>query len=370
MKARLAYLCLQATRQGQASHAHVNEIVAGLERLGWTVELFEPRHGGGGFIDSVAGRLLGALGAQIRLSRRLGAVDLLYVRTHPLALPTALVARLRRIPRIEEVNGPYGDIFVAYPWLAPVGVVLRAAMRFILKSADALIVVTPELREWLLGELGPRPVCVVSNGANVDVFHPGAKFSRSLPQPYVVFFGAFARWQGLETLLAAVELPEWPRDLNLIIAGQGAERARVEAAATRHRLVSYLGVVPYAEVPGLVAQAIASLVPKNRPGERPGVGWSPLKLFESMACGTPAVVSDLPGQAEVVRASGAGLVIPPEDPLALALAAAYILEHPAERADMGRRGREAAVRDHAWDIKARETEAVIANVLAGRARRA
>ncbi len=44
MKHKLSYVCLQTTREGQASHAHVNEIIKGLQARNWDVALFEPEH--------------------------------------------------------------------------------------------------------------------------------------------------------------------------------------------------------------------------------------------------------------------------------------------------------------------------------------
>lgn len=50
-----------------------------------------------------------------------------------------------------------------------------------------------------------------------------------LPQPYKVFFGSFAPWQGISTLLRASS--GWPEDLPLVVVGDGALRSEVERAA-------------------------------------------------------------------------------------------------------------------------------------------
>ena len=60
---RVAYLCLQATRQGQASFAHVHEIIAGLQARGWSVELEQPSY------SSEGSRLPGALGRALEFYR-------------------------------------------------------------------------------------------------------------------------------------------------------------------------------------------------------------------------------------------------------------------------------------------------------------
>ena len=63
---RVAYLCMQATQEGQASYAHVNEIINGLRRRGVAVDLFEPRQRPGRPRPGLLGRAWGFLAVQIR----------------------------------------------------------------------------------------------------------------------------------------------------------------------------------------------------------------------------------------------------------------------------------------------------------------
>jgi len=53
-----------------------------------------------------------------------------------------------------------------------------------------------------------------------------------------------------------------------------------------------------------------------------------------LACGLPVVVTDFPGQAELVRSLDAGLVVPSDDPAALAQAVAALRFDPPPRAQM------------------------------------
>jgi glycosyltransferase involved in cell wall biosynthesis len=56
---------------------------------------------------------------------------------------------------------------------------------------------------------------------------------------------------------------------------------------------------------------------------------TPQKLFESIAAGVPVVASDLPGMAEVVRASGVGVLCDPKSPAAIAAAIREVVTAPA-----------------------------------------
>ena len=99
---RLIYLCLQQTVEGQASYAHVHEIITGLERRGWTVDLREIRadrsrsHGRMYFLWHY-------LIPQFKLwSAGVPPADAVYIRADALALPAFLWARLRKLPVVQE----------------------------------------------------------------------------------------------------------------------------------------------------------------------------------------------------------------------------------------------------------------------------
>lgn len=356
---RLLYLCLQQTVEGQASYAHVHEIIAGLDRRGWLVDLREI------LADRSRRRsklyyLWHYLKPQLRLwfgsSPR---PDAMYIRADALALPAFLWARLRKVPVVQEVNGPYGDRLVAKPWLRPIARLLAALQRYQYRRSSGLIAVTPRLAQWLAREAPAQRITVIPNGANTTLFHPGASTRLATPPRYVILVGLLAKWQGIPLLLAALADPAWPRDVGLVIAGDGDDRALVEAAARKDRRVHYLGVVPYREVPGLVARSLAGLSLKTEVAGRTETGMSPLKLYETLACGVPAIVTDYHGQAEVVREYDCGIVVNQNDPAGLARAVAHMASHEDDRKTWGRRGLEAVRRNASWDQRAEATDTLL-----------
>jgi glycosyltransferase involved in cell wall biosynthesis len=246
--------------------------------------------------------------------------------------------------------------------------------------SDALIVVTPALKTSIAQHVGSKPIYVIPNGANTELFHPGAGASAPVmagpiscdgERPgdlgtYALFFGALAQWQGIETLLQAKEDPLWPSDVSLVIAGEGAMRPQIEKAANLCRRVIYLGKVPYHEMPGVIARSLVTISPQTNLLNRSSTGLFPLKVFESLSCGIPVVATDFPGQADLIRAHRCGVVIPAEDPTSLARAVAYFYEHPEDRNRMGERGHNAVLRHHSWDLAAEHTAQVLAAVLKGR----
>ncbi|WP_242423689.1 glycosyltransferase, partial [Frankia sp. EI5c] len=85
--------------------------------------------------------------------------------------------------------------------------------------------------------------------------------------------------------------------------------------------------------------------------------YEPLGIvnLEAMACGTAVVASRVGGIPEVVAHGETGLLVPPDDPAALATAINEVLADPARRAAMGRAGRERAVREFGWAAVAEQT---------------
>lgn len=363
MSRSLAYLTLQATREGQAAHAHVHEIINGLRAQGWSVELFEPSYPEGSS-PGVLTRLLEFRRVQHALTDHLSDFDAIYVRAHPLALATSRSARRRGVPVVQECNGPYEDVYAAWPAARPLHRPIEHMQRLQYRQARAVIAVTPQLAAFVDCESGREDTVVVPNGANTNLFRPNLAPLSGLPERYAVFFGALAPWQGINTLLAAARKASWPEDVQLVIAGDGVMRAEVEAAERRGR-VHYMGPLPYAEIARLASNAIASLVVKDYE-QHIRSGLSPLKLYESMAAGTPLVVSDMPGLADPVRECGCGLVVPPGDAEALAAAVRAIASDPKSAADMGAHARASAERDHSWTAMALRTSAVIENAIGTR----
>ena len=367
IRRQLDYLCLQPTREGQASHAHVNEIVAGLRRRGWEVRLVEPPHPRPGRLDG-ARRAFALTSLQLRywVRCRLRPAPFVYIRAHFAALPTAALAKVAGAIVVQELNSVAGDAYDAWPHLRRLDRLLRVGMRAQVRWADALIAVTTGIADQTVELTGRRDgYYVIGNGANVDRFAPRRASETSRPRPYVVFVGALASWQGIDVMLGAVRSGAWPPDVELVIAGDGRENGAVRAVAQIDDRVVWLGTIPYAETPALVAGSLAALAPMgNVPRSR--FGLSPLKLFEAMACGVPVIVSDLPGLADVVDGNNCGIKFPAGDAEALAHAVADLAADPVRARELGARGRAAAVAEYSWDIRAGQTEQVLLELAAQR----
>lgn len=366
-KGRVLYLSCEEVRQGQASGKHVAAIAEGLAGRGWVVRLFTPHHGGS---KSPWRRLLSILAIQLSTLASLRRHDILYVRAHPLAFPASLLARWRGARTVQEINGSAEDLIDVWPVARRLAPMLRWTMARQIAASDLTIGVTSQLAAWA-EDLGAGRTAVVPNGVDTQAFRPDLpRPDIPLPGRFVIFVGTLAPWQGLPALLAAAALPEWPADVHLVVVGDGPLRQQVDEAVTRLPHVVALGQIAPAEVPGVLAAALAAVVPagggrrSDTDSGRYELGLSPLKLFEAMSCGIPVIAADQPELADLVRKSGAGLIVPTGDSRALATAVSRMARYPNEAKAMGLRGRGEAVDHHDWSRRAAETERLLRELAA------
>lgn len=360
---RVAYLALQAMPPGSASHAHVLGIVGALGRLGYQVDLFRACYADGAR-PGAARRLVEFVRVQARLVHRLRSYDVLYVRAHFAALPAVLAARILHVPVVEEINGMPGEVGLVWRGAAALVPLVEGSFRAQFRLSRELIAVTAGLLGWAQRVAPGRRGSVIPNGVDETLFRPDADTSLALPPAFAAFVGHLAPWQGIRVLLAATAADEWPAHVRLVVVGDGPERPLVESAAGGR--VMYAGQLPPEQIPGILARSLAAISPQPSSCARNGTGVVPLKLYEAMASGTPVVVSDLPGQGDLVRARRCGLAVPPDDPAALARAVAALAARPALRSLFGRAGRAAACQTESWMARGRDTAAVLDRVTRGR----
>jgi len=358
----LTYVSMEPFRKGHANYVHVTEIVQGLERRNWKVHMLVPIYGE--HIPRVFGRLCMMIMIQARLLKSSTSPDVLYIRMHFAAAPAAFWAKMRGIPFVVEVNGPFADLFIAWPGLRLLAPVFRALMAYQLRHASKVIAVTQGLALYVNEQVERSDAIVVPNGANIDIFHPNAQTDKKLPARYVVFFGTMAPWQGIDSLLCAVASAHWPDGVSCIFAGDGRRRNVVEKAALENpEKIIYLGKLPIDQLAGVVAGALAGMVTCEDVQGRAETGLFPLKLFETLACDVPAIVTNFHGMADLIHKHRCGWVIEESRPQQIAEAVAKAAGERRMSKAMGLRGGRAVRKEHSWDHRAAKTADVLLDAL-------
>ena len=317
-----------------------------------TARTFEfPYHGMNSF-----GRVLNYLSFMITAplgSFFLPKCDVMYVWHPPLTIGVAawLIARLRGIPFVYDVQDIWPESVVLSGMIKNRLVIRVLSMleRFIYSRADHILVITKGARDNLLGKgVNPDKVSVMphwideTKSARID-----DEARQSIRQAYgwthkfvSVFAGNIGVVQGLETVVRAAAL--LPRGSGFLISliGAGADRQRLQELASSLDLndrIQFIDRRPSEEMPAIMEASDALLVHlKNAPMAE----WViPTMVFAYLSAGKPILMAMGGAAAEMVRDSGAGIVIPAEDATGLSqgIRSLYDLS-PESRALMGRRG--------------------------------
>jgi glycosyltransferase involved in cell wall biosynthesis len=186
-------------------------------------------------------------------------------------------------------------------------------LRRLYSRADALVVHHDELTDWLVDDFGidGDRIHVVPH----QVFPVGdVPLNPPSEPPTVLFFGALRPNKGLEVLAAAVEQLQGD-DVRIVIAGRGdatLQSLATELARTDPRVTVELGFATLERKRQLFGEASIVVMPYTSFASQSGV------LHDAYGHARPVVVSDVGALGDTVREDGTGLVVPPNDPTALA----------------------------------------------------
>ncbi len=183
--------------------------------------------------------------------------------------------------------------------------------------------------------------------------------AHGLEGPFLLFLGNDKPHKNLEGLLAAFGRLGPDLDTRLVLAGgsparAGARRARAGSLGLSGMVLD-LGVVPEEDVPPLLAEARALVLPSFSEGFG-------LPVLEALAAGTPVACSRRGGLPEA--AGEAAVFFDPDDTDAMAAAIRTVLTDDPLRETLRRKGLE-RVTAFGWDRVAGETAAVYREALSG-----
>jgi len=353
----LTYISFEPLQEGHASYTHVIEILQGLEKEHWSTHLFSPR-----YKENKRKSPFGRLGKFLHilfLSLFSKKSDVYYTRLHFMGAIIAIIAYIKKRPMIVEVNGPFEDLYTAWPGTKKFSFIFNALYLFQLRQALGIISVTKELEHYCKQKLKSHDTVknftVIPNGAAVDIFAPLRDLTTTadltfLPKgkQYAIFFGTFAKWQGINLLLEAAIHLDWPKELHLILLGDGAVRPIVEQHANKYDHIHYIGKKPYSEVAPYIANAEMGFVLTQNIDNRGQHGAYPLKLFETLACGIPVIATPISGQADIIKTGNCGIILDKSSLKDLLNAVNILYEQKEQRKRLGENGSIHVRKNYSW----------------------
>ena len=307
----------------------------------------------------------------LSMAGALAGTDVVHSHTWYANMAGHLASLLYRIPHVVTMH----SLEPLRPWKAEqLGGGYRLSTwceRDAVESAAAVVAVSEGMRVDLLDAypaVDPGRVRVIHNGIDANEYAPDPgtdvleRHGVDPDRPSIVFVGRITRQKGVPVLLKAAG--DLDMDAQLVLcAGQpdtpelGEEVARLvnDLRRDRHGVTWLRGMLERREVIQLLSHATAFVCPSL---------YEPLGIvnLEAMACGTAVVASEIGGIPEVVTDGETGLLVPPDDPYALAKALNEVAGNPERAEAMGRAGRERAIVHFDWTAIAAQTAALYSEI--------
>lgn len=224
-----------------------------------------------------------------------------------------------------------------------------------LPKCDLVVTLSQEIRDELVNDYGvsEEKIFILPLGVDLNLFSPKQKARPSVQETglRLVYSGAIAPQRGLDTVIQSLSLLRDRVPVKFIVLGRGPEEEvkrlrRLAQELGVDELIEWKGFVPHEQVPEILNTCHVGLSPLPR--LRAYEVSSPAKVVEYLAMGLPVVATDIRAHRKVIRHEENGLLVPPDDPKALAQALARLYDDQELLSRMASGARESA-KPYNWD---------------------
>ncbi len=298
--------------------------------------------------------------------------DIIFERLELYYFAAAVLAKIKRIPLIIEVDWPpsyeyktfYGKNNIHIPFLS------EFIERFNLRMADAAFIISNTLKDYYVQRGVPEnKMVVIPNGADQERFFPQPRNKKiekrhQLKGKIVVgWIGTRFGWSGIENLIDMVNtIIQKRNDVTFLFVGGGESEAffknQFKDAVSKSRVL-LPGTIPYDDVNDYLSCMDVVLAPY------PNLEfWYPssVKVFEYMAAGKAVLASQVGQIAEVIQDGHNGRLFNPDSKHELTEKILTLIQDSKLRKSMGREARKAILEHYTWDGHAGRMEEVFNQV--------
>ncbi len=341
---------------------HISYLDKNLRRLGHEVKVLAPCSGGEALeehVISVSGNVISVpfSGSKARISlspriyRRVKKIlqqeEFDIVHIHEPAAPALpiMVLRHSKSANVGTFHA-YRESHAGYKYG-------KRIFKLIYEKLDGKIVVSEAVREYL-SRYFPGDYAVIPNGIDLERFNPQVELIPKYAdgKPNILFVGRLEKRKGFKYLLRAFPYvkAEFPEARLLVVgAFDKDDKAPHLRYIREHRIrgVRFIGYLPDEELPRYYKTSHLLCAPST------GFESFGMILLEAMATGVPIVASDIVGYRTVLTHGQEGLLVEPENEVALAQAIIALLKDPDLRLRMVERGLTKA-EDYSWNRVAQQ----------------
>jgi L-malate glycosyltransferase len=246
------------------------------------------------------------------------------------------------------------------------GTYRRRFLRFVQRRSSMVLTNAKAIRDGLIAHdhLPEKKVCVVYNGVDLDGFRNAipnreSLFPNSRGRKLAVLVGNMNSDVKGHTVLitAAADMVKLHPEVQFVLVGDGPKRkdfeAQVEASGLKPNFL-FLG--RRNDVPQILASCDIAVLPSLAEG-------LPNAVLEYLAAGLPVVASALGGNLEVIQDGVTGLLVPPQDPQALATALIRLVSDEPFAAKLARSGREHVASNFSFERLVSEVDKLYTQLL-------
>lgn len=261
--------------------------------------------------------------------------DVIFATSTPLtiAIPAIIASKFRKIPMVFEVRDLWPELPIVIGALKnpllKLGAKLLEKMAYL--NAERVVALSPGMLEGIVKTGYPRKrVSMIPNSSDIDLFRPDLIQSKEFRQKYewlkdrplVIYCGTMGEINGVEYLAKlAKEMLLINPEVRFLIVGQGKMEQLVKKEAEKlgvlDRNFFMMQQLPKNQIPNVFAAATLSASTFIDLPEM----WSNSanKFFDALACGTPVIINYQGWQAELLKETGAGLVVDVKSPKSAAI---------------------------------------------------
>ena len=243
-------------------------------------------------------------------------------------LPIPWVVRLPNVNSTDYTNSIQGYVF---RWLN----------NFLIRRADALQVISPQLEAYIRSwKNQPKRLYQIPNGVDTDRFYPGfitdfrKQHSIAADVPIIGSTGRLETIKGYDLLIQSFDavLKKYPSAV-LVLAGEGREYNNLLQLTKDLGIESsviFTGYSPH------VQEILSSLTIFVCSSRSEGV---PNSVLEAMGMGLPVIATQVGGMESIMLDNQDGVLIPPGDINALITNILNLLDNPQRRSELGHSAR-------------------------------
>jgi glycosyltransferase involved in cell wall biosynthesis len=285
--------------------------------------------------------------------------DLIIASSTPLtvAIPALIFKKLKSTKFVFEIRDLWPQLPIAIGALkSPIMIKIAQFLeKKTYASAEQVIALSPGMASELNGRIPDEKLSVVTNLSDMNAFsvsdQKGVEFRNKFPRisngPLVVYSGAFGRINGVSYVLEiADEMKKINPNVQFLLAGDGYEKEKLRMQSKKLGLLNehlfIIDYIPKSEMPSLLSAATITTsffidLPEMEHN-------SANKFFDGLAAGKPIMINYGGWQAELLMESGAGFIIPPNDPTGAAEKLNEVILNDKKLHQMGQAARNLATR--------------------------